>query len=143
MRKLLLFFGVALIVIAFLGQAMIFASDKVNIFNPNPLVGYDWEFDQVYTESGFTHETGILGFYSDNTFSLFILDSKDLGNKKLERKGTYSFNRTIQRRALILESNHGKQLFRYTINDKGLILSEIMSDSFGEKRIPVIWILKR
>jgi len=143
MRKLLLFSGVTLIAIAFLAQVMIFISDKVNIFNPDPLVGYDWEFDQAYTESGFTHETGILGFYSDNTFSLLILDPTDFGNKKLERKGTYSFNRTIQRNALILESSHGKQLFRYTINDRGLILSEIMSDSFGEKRIPVIWILKR
>ena len=143
MRKLLLFFGVTLIAIAFLDQAMIFVSDKVNIFNPDPLAGYDWAFDQVYTESGFTHKIGTLGFYSDNTFALSIYNPKDFDKKELERKGTYSFNRTIQYNALILESSHGKQLFRYTISDRKLILSEVMDDSYGNKRVSIHWILKR
>ena len=145
MKRILLSVGLVLMTFGFLGQVMLWGSSRVNILNPDPLVGYDWVIDQIYTGSEFTHKIGILGFYTDNKFSLSIYDSKDLGKKELERKGTYSFNRTIQSNALILDSDHGKQLFRYSINDNGkqLILHEIMEDSFGDKRIPVIWILKR
>lgn len=143
MRKLLVIGGVASVALTFLGQVIIFASNKVNVFNPDPLAGYDWVFDQVYTGSEFIPKTGILGFYSDNRFSLSIYSPGSFDKKELEREGTYSFNRTIQSNAVIFESDQGKQLFRYTISDKQLILHEIMEDSFGDKRVPIIWILKR
>ena len=127
MGKMLLVVGAVFVTVGLLGQA-----NKVNVFNSDPFAGYDWAFDQVYTGSEFIPKTGILGFYSDNKFSLAIYTPQGFDEKELERKGTYSFNRTIQSNAIIFESDHGKQLFRYSINDRQLILHEFMEDSFGD-----------